>query len=167
MNDPEALIKTLGLAPHPEGGFYCRTYESIESTTPSTVSQSDRPSRPTVTSIYYLLQQDHYSRLHRIQSEELWFYHTGSTDLQVCGIDEQGSAFDLKIGPHSGAWQTRVAPKAWFGARLVDPGQAQFALVSCVVTPGFVFSEFELADRHDLVEQYPEHRALIESMTSS
>jgi hypothetical protein len=40
-----------------------------------------------------------------------------------------------------------------------------FALVGCTVSPGFDFEDFELANRKKLVQRYPQHRKLIESLT--
>jgi predicted cupin superfamily sugar epimerase len=39
------------------------------------------------------------------------------------------------------------------------------ALVGCTVAPGFVFEDFELAEREPLVTSYPQHRALIDRLT--
>jgi predicted cupin superfamily sugar epimerase len=37
--------------------------------------------------------------------------------------------------------------------------------VSCAVSPGFDFQDFELASRDSLLKSYPEHEALIVRMT--
>jgi len=38
-------------------------------------------------------------------------------------------------------------------------------LVGCTVSPGFEFRDVELADRKELIEIFPEHEALIKSLT--
>ena len=58
---------------------------------------------------------------------------------------------------------------SWQGARLAGgphlPAELAWALVSCVVTPGFDFADFELGDRETLLAAHPEHAALILALT--
>jgi uncharacterized protein len=125
------LATTLDLAPHPEGGWYRRTWTS------SVTVETDHGPRPTATAILYLL--DGESQWHRVRSSELWLWHSGS-------------AVDLRIGQEPGAgasWtlqehdpQQLVPPNTWQSARLLGD---EPALVSCVVSPGFDFADFELA----------------------
>jgi predicted cupin superfamily sugar epimerase len=65
--------------------------------------------------------------------------------------------------------QTVVPAGSWQGARLAGgphlPASRAWALVSCVVTPGFEFGDFELAEREKLVAAYPAHGALIDELT--
>ena len=57
-----------------------------------------------------------------------------------------------------------VVPKGiWFASEVVDGGQ--FSLVGCTVSPGFDFEDFELANRNDLVNQFPDHSEIIERLT--
>ena len=78
--DDEAarLMKEYNLKPHPEGGYFIRIYESID-----TVMSTDRQRyhdemRRAVTSIYYLLNKNEYSAWHILKSDELWNFYTGS-----------------------------------------------------------------------------------------
>ena len=66
------LIKSLDLQPHPEGGYFKETYRSGK-----TVAVSSEKVRNVCTAIYYLLENEDKSVLHRIQSDELWFFHQG------------------------------------------------------------------------------------------
>lgn len=43
--------------------------------------------------------------------------------------------------------------------------EKDYALVSCLVAPGFEFDDFELFKREDLLATYPEHQAIIERLT--
>ena len=40
-----------------------------------------------------------------------------------------------------------------------------YALVGCTVAPGFEFEDFEMPDRHELQNRFPEHRAIIARLT--
>ena len=134
-------IDRLGLAVHPEGGHYRRTFES---------SFSMGQSRPTMTAILYLLQRGEMSCLHRIQSDELWFFHSGAP-LSIVTFDPLAATCHtttLFAGPSTEAMhapQHVVLAGKWFGAA-VDPSEgADYTLVSCAVSPGFTFTEWELA----------------------
>lgn len=119
-------VAAHGLAPHPEGGWYRRTW-----TSPVSVD-TPRGTRPSATAILYLL--DTVSARHRVSSAELWLWHSGSAvELTV-----DGEPFVLDAGTP----QLTVPADAWQSARLLGPAPA---LVSCVVSPGFDFADFELA----------------------
>lgn len=154
-------IAHLRLAPHPEGGYFRRGY-----TAELTLDLPDRNGpRPVATAIFYLLKGGRHSRLHRLKSDELWHFHTGSA-LTVHVLDPQGGydAFRLGADPIAGQrLQIVVRAGCWFGATVDDP--AGFGLVGCTVAPGFDFADFELADRAALLRQYPQHVALIERLT--
>lgn len=128
---PPALATALDLAPHPEGGWFRRTW-----TSPVTVETEHGP-RPTATAILYLLDEE--SRWHRVRSGELWLWHSGSAvDLRIGSEPGVGTSSTLQAGEP----QQLVPANAWQSARLL--GEAP-ALVSCVVSPGFDFADFELA----------------------
>jgi uncharacterized protein len=40
-----------------------------------------------------------------------------------------------------------------------------FVLAGCTVAPGFVYEDFEMAHREDLLTKYPQHAALITRLT--
>ena len=48
------------------------------------------------TAIYFLLENENISLFHRIKSDELWFFHTGSS-LTVHVLDENGHS-ENRIG---------------------------------------------------------------------
>lgn len=50
-----------------------------------------------------------------------------------------------------------------FGATVDDPDG--FALVSCMVSPGFDFADFELFDRAVLLKMHPQHEQIINRLT--
>ena len=168
MPEAEFWIDRLALQRHPEGGWYRETYRSDAS---YDFRESDPFGSPRAyaTSIHYLLEQGDRSRLHRILSDELWHFHAGDP-LQVYLFPETGepSSFTLGANPDKGellhAW---VPAGTWFGARLKESvvnKEGAYALVSCVVAPGFDFQDFSFADKADLMEKFPDHARIIESL---
>ena len=153
------LVDALGLAAHPEGGFYRETYRA-----PATVP-TPRGERSASTAILFLVTRGSFSALHRIASDEVWHFHAGGA-LEIVTID-RGTRRDLRLGldlAHGERPQHVVRAGAWFGARLAA-ADADYALVSCTVAPGFDFADFELADRAELTATFPEHAAIIASLT--
>ena len=148
--DVQALIERLDLVPHPEGGFYRETYRS-----PLQVqSACHGGSRSAFTSIHFLLAQGQYSAWHRVASDESWFFHQGC-DIEVHSLlpveDLTASVVHTqRIGPKSGCFELTVPAGTWFAARPTELDS--HVLVSCVVAPGFVFDDFELANRQQLIE---------------
>ncbi|MFN5910739.1 MAG: cupin domain-containing protein [Bacteroidota bacterium] len=150
------IIQTLGLQPHPEGGFYGETYRS-EMTL-------DGLERNLLTSIYFLITAGNVSRFHRIKSDELWYFHTGNA-VVVHTLDENGHR-ELLLGNEldKGERPYLLVPSGkLFGSTLRS--QEGYALVSCAVAPGFDFKDFELPSRGDLLHQYPDHSVIIEKLT--
>lgn len=149
-------VEKLELLPHPEGGFYKETYRS-EQTIPGT-------ERQLMTGIYFLLTSKNVSRFHRIKSDELWFYHAGSP-LIVHTLDENGHTqnhvgLDFKAGQTP---QFLVPKNTIFGSSVLNDDS--YSLVSCVVAPGFDFTDFELFTKEELLPLFPEHEAIIERLT--
>lgn len=146
-------INRLKLQHHPEGGFYKEIYRSDESVDHGGIMKS------TATSIYYLLDSETKSFCHRLKSDELWYHHQGAS-VALYMIDESGNWSLQTCGPNEDESLTVLIPKnVWFGARVIDPDS--FTLVSCVVSPGFEFSDFEMIDRNELIEMFPQHKEQI------
>ena len=155
----EALAARLGLAPHPEGGFYRETYRA------STLVDTPRGPRAASTAIHFLVTRGTFSALHRIASDEVWHHYAGAA-LRVVRIAEDGARHDLVLGAELDAGQAPqgVVPAGeWFGATLESEGA--WALVGCTVAPGFDFADFELARRDDLLARFPQHDAIIRALT--
>ena len=167
MRTAEFWIERLSLEPHPEGGWYRETYRSEGSYGFDASSPFGSP-RSYATSIYYLLERGDRSRLHRIFSDEQWYFHAGSP-LEVHCFPETGepSRFTLGDDPDAGqllhSW---VPAEHYFGACLADSDDPDaYALVSCVVAPGFDFRDFSFADRETLLSAFPAHAAIIEKLS--
>jgi len=155
------LVQQLGLQPHPEGGWFRETYRAGETLT--TLPRRFNGTRSISTAIYFLLEAGQCSRLHRIQSDEVWHFYAGDP-LIVVEIDPGGDLRTTRLGGDQGAVYQHVVPAgAWFGAIPAEGGR--FALVGCTVAPGFDFADFELADRAALLAEYPAHQDWIRRLT--
>lgn len=151
------LVKTLQLTPHPEGGFFKETYRSKE------LIETPVGPRNLTTSIFFLLTSENVSRFHRIKSDEHWYFHEGSP-LTIHTLSAQGHA-TLHLGPIADGYSPHqlVPAEVIFGSTVDEPNC--YALVSCVVTPGFDFEDFELLDEKELISQFTEAREIIGKLT--
>lgn len=159
------IIEILSLKPHPEGGYFREIYR-----TPGRIPAEALPTeyggeRSYCTAIYYLLEGDACSKLHRIASDEIWHFYLGDP-LVVAEIDPAGQTRETTLGPDlkSGhILQHVVHAKRWFGAYL--PPDSGWALVGCTVAPGFDFADFEMGKRDELLKQFPAAKDIIEKLT--
>lgn len=134
------LAEELGLEPHPEGGWYRQTWASaVEVTLP------DGRVRPTATLIYFLLPAGESSAWHRVSSDEIWLAHEGVVVIELGGTDTlpgRGEAFVVGLDLDAGEVPQLLVPAGvWQRTRPAEHD----ALVSCLVSPGFDFEDFELA----------------------
>ncbi|MGH3658486.1 MAG: cupin domain-containing protein [Micromonosporaceae bacterium] len=142
MDVRPATAEALDLLPHPEGGWFRETWRSDVTFTPPGY---DGP-RATATGIYFLLAPGEESRWHVVRSDEVWLHHSGGPLELILGGDgdlpgpETVSVLgdDLAAGQQP---QLRVPAGIWQAARPADPAAAP-TLVSCVVSPGFDFTDF-------------------------
>ena len=131
--DAREVIESMGLAAHPEGGWFRETWRGAESA----------EGRPTGTAIWYLLEAGAASRWHRIDATEVWVWHGGSA-LELSIAPDGGAAERTILGMDlaRGERPQAIVPRgAWQSARALGG----WALAGCVVVPGFTFSGFELA----------------------
>lgn len=133
----------LGLAPHPEGGWYRETWRAGPASRPDGYPGP----RAAATGIYFLLAPGEESRWHRVRSDEAWLWHAGGPLLVLDGgggdrPSEQPIATILGPDVPAGQVPQHVIPGGhWQAAR---PASHIEALVSCVVAPGFDFDDFTL-----------------------
>jgi predicted cupin superfamily sugar epimerase len=133
----------LGLAPHPEGGWYRETWRSG----PESVPDGYPGPRAAATVIYFLLTPGEESAWHRVRSDEVWLWHRGGPLTVLDGGDGARPAEKpdvVTLGPDLAAGQVpqHVVPGGrWQAAR---PAGDSEVLVSCVVAPGFDFADFTL-----------------------
>lgn len=158
MNAQE-WIDYLQLKPHPEGGFYTSTYRSDFTTV---CAQGERP---LYTSIYFLLRSGEVSHFHRLQSDEIWYFHGGSS-LTVHMIMPDGRYEQIALGlaiDKGEVPQFNVPKNTIFGSSV--QAENTFSLVGCMVSPGFDFADFELFDQDEMLAEYPQHEEIIKKLT--
>ncbi len=131
------IIDALGLAPHPEGGWYRETWraEAAPGAAPD--------ERAAGTAIYYLLAAGDFSHWHRVDAAEVWHFYAGaplSLSLSPNGHDAEAHL----LGPEvlSGQRPQIVVPPGWWQCAT---SMGAFTLVGCTVAPGFSFDGFEMA----------------------
>ncbi len=150
------LIESLGLQPHPEGGWYREIYRSAGSV------QLKRGPRARCTAIYYLLEAGAFSAWHRVASDEVWSWYDGEPvalhQLDAGGHRVTTLGRDLRAGQQP---QVVVPAGVWQAA---EPLGA-YALCGCVVAPGFAFADFVMPPREQLLALFPEQTALINRFT--
>jgi len=133
MSEAAAIIAGLGLARHPEGGWYAETFRDASG-----------GERGHSTAIYYLLEQGDRSHWHRVRdAAEVWHWYAGAP-LDLAVSQDGRPAERHRLGPAiadgerpqvvvpADAWQSAAPLGAW-------------TLVGCTVAPGFLFKSFELA----------------------
>jgi predicted cupin superfamily sugar epimerase len=138
----EELIETLGLAPHPEGGYFREVFRSSLGVQPV----DGRGPRAALTAIYFLLVEGQFSRWHRVRSDEAWQFCEGQS-LELFVFDPTPVAVEqITLGrtatPSSGL---HVVPAGrWQAARPLG----SHALVICTVAPGFDYADFDFLSSH-------------------
>jgi uncharacterized protein len=122
------VIDRHGMRPHPEGGWYVETWRA-----PARDGE-----RAAASAILFLLPAGERSHWHRVDAAEVWQWSAGEPiELRIAGIDGFVTVHRLDgeqpqaVVP-AGAWQAARPLGAW-------------ALVGCIVAPGFEFEGFELA----------------------
>lgn len=156
---PDQLIDILHLQVHPEGGHFCETFRS-----PSLVTPDDgRGKRNALTIISYLLQAGEKSRWHRVSSDEIWHFCEGDP-LDLYWVVPNGGVLQHEtIGPREGDAEPVVVVPAgcWQAAR----SRGRYSLVSCSVSPGFDFADFEmLNDGSAMADELFDHAPAMRSL---
>ncbi|HEY0943350.1 MAG TPA: cupin domain-containing protein [Steroidobacter sp.] len=132
------VIQTLGLAPHPEGGWYREIYRSADRV------QRGTETRSATTAIYYLLEHQQLSRWHVVDADEIWHFY-GGAPLELLSYDPRSRELKREV-LHSTAADTRpvgvIPAGVWQAARTLAQAPGEYSLVGCTVSPGFEFAGF-------------------------
>lgn len=161
MNTAEYWIQNLNLQPHTEGGFYREVYRCSIEVENNVLPTGYDGSRRLATSIYFLLRSGDVSRFHRLRSDELWYYHSGSA-VKIVIIDQEGNKSTKMLGlkvEKAEQLQVLIPAGSIFGAEILE--ENSYGLCGCMVSPGFEFSDFSVFDKEDLIQAYPKHADLI------
>lgn len=158
-------VEKYNMQPHPEGGYFVETYRSDETIASDALPKRFEGKRNFGTAIYFLLENHHFSALHRIASDEVWHFYAGDA-LEVFCIHPDGTSEIIRLGgnPEKGeVFQAVVKAGTWFGSR--PAVGSTYSLVGCTVAPGFDFADFEMPDRSWFLREFPQHTELIKALT--
>ncbi len=128
----EDVAKHLNLSPHPEGGWFRRTYRHAD----------ELAGRPIASAIYYLITGDRRSHWHRLDADELWHWYGGaSLELWLSGHRTTESSIILGPNLTKNEEPQRLVPK---GMWQCCTSLGDWTLVGCTVSPAFSFAGFEM-----------------------
>jgi predicted cupin superfamily sugar epimerase len=165
MDKADFYIEQLKLIPHPEGGYFREIYRSDEALKEDALPHRYKGNRVFSTSIYFLLKGEQRSLLHKLKSDEIWHFYAGSS-VKLYTIDSKGKVLQRLLGRNIDAWESMqlvIKRGYWFCAEVLNVNS--FSLFGCTVVPGFDFSDFELGDREELLQLYPQHEELVKKFT--
>ncbi len=150
----QRIISHFEMLEHPEGGFYKELFRSSNTTN----------NRSVLSSIHYLLYDNHVSNFHTIDSDEAWYHHEGDV-LNIHTFHPEKGYQLLRLGSISvGAEPFQIVEAGTvFGSCLEN--ENSYVLVSCAVAPAFEFEHFHLNKRTDLLVKFPEQEEIILKLT--
>ncbi|KPM37061.1 hypothetical protein AK830_g9487 [Neonectria ditissima] len=169
-----ALIQTLGLIPHVEGGYFTQTDEdptTIPSPYPpqpltTSTAEPPRPGfdaavRRLSTTIFYLLTPRRpLGRFHRNRSRIVHTLHRGRGRYVL--LHPAGRVETFVVGPaveRGERLQWVVEGGVWKASYLLDDGDAGGLLISETVVPGFEYADHEFLSQRRLGGLLPEDKA--------
>lgn len=149
------IVEKLNLIPHPEGGFFRETIRSSKEVDASLIDSSYKGKRSVHTCIYYLITPDSYSSLHKVNSDEVFHFYSGSP-CEMLQLHPDGMGEKITLGNNliKGEKPQVLVPKnTWQGTRLIEGGK--YALLGATVSPGFDFKDFTMEGKEKLRTIYP------------
>lgn len=168
---PQEIIDLLHLTPNPEeGGYYADTY-----TAAIKIPNRDLPGfapteeeRAICSAIYYFLEQNDFSAMHKVTGDMLYHFYNGSPVemllLYPDGFPKKSETCifsgDLRICNNP---MKLIPGGTWLGSRLLPKGS--YALMGVTMSPGFNPADYTIGNRQELIRQYPEQAQLITQLT--
>ena len=135
LEESKKLIEKYKLLPFSEGGYFAEIYTSSSS------SLIQNNNRPLAGSIYFLLDQKDITRFHRLDCEEIWYFHQG-VGINIYFVEENNTISVKQLGIGKGQEPMIVIPKnTIFGAENIDTNGYTF--ISCITVPKFSPKGFE------------------------
>ena len=160
----ETVIERLNLQKHLEGGYYRRTYQADQHLTINT----DRGERLSMTSIFYLLTHDEpIGHWHLNQSDIVHYFHFG-VPLEYYLINPDGHLTMVTMGAdiEKGQQLQLIVPGGvWKASKISSVKLGDYGLISEAVSPGFDLKDRVLGNTSVLLDQFPQHKPLIEEFS--
>ena len=155
LEESKKLIEKYKLLPFSEGGYFAEIYTSSSS------SLIQNNNRPLAGSIYFLLDQKDITRFHRLDCEEIWYFHQG-VGINIYFVEENNKISLKQLGIGKGQEPMIVIPKnTIFGAENIDTNGYTF--ISCITVPKFSPKGFEPITK----KMYPNLSSQFEKFYSS
>lgn len=131
------LIAQLDLLPHVEGGHYRRVHTAA----------SPEGGRPPLSAIHYLLSAGQRGVWHVVDADEVWHFVEGDPMELTVYYPAEARFERRRLGRiEDGCSPMHVVPAhAWQSARPFG----SYALMTCIVAPGFEFAGFRLLQDDD------------------
>jgi len=160
----EYWIKKLNLTRHIEGGYFRESYKAIEKIEKQSLPDRYDGNRSFSSSIYYLLKYDEVSKIHRILSDEMWYFHCGSSaTLYMFGNNQSMVIKKLGLKIDEFEFPQVLIPKGtYFGAEVND--KKSFILASCHVSPGFDYNDYNIPKKELMISEYPKYTNIINKL---
>lgn len=130
-----ALIQSLGLQPHPEGGHYASVFRS---TVPVPTPRGERTA---LTTIDFLLARGEFSAWHRVRADEVWHLLEGGP-LRLVLLPPDLSRVEVVVLDDV---KRHVVPAD--GWQAAEP-LGDYAYCGATVGPGFDFADFAFGRDH-------------------
>jgi uncharacterized protein len=164
----EEIIDCLDLLPLPvEGGYFRVTYTADENIQAEALPERYTQAHSMAGAIYFLATEAQFSAMHRLATDELYYYHLGDP-LEMLFLYADGRGETKVLGPDmvSGQQLQIMAPRqCWHGSRPL-PGQTHgFSLLSTSMAPAYDKADVVFARREDLINEYPDFSQLIIALT--
>ncbi|MFH1468999.1 MAG: cupin domain-containing protein [Pseudomonadota bacterium] len=134
---PERIVRELELAPNPEGGWFRLTHAS-------TCTTDADPTRPVLTTIYYLLSAEHpLCYLHLTGADTIHFFHHGAP-MEVHVLTPAGELRRHTLGSAPGQHLQLMVPGGCWKAFALPAGA--YSLISEAVVPGWIAADQRSAE---------------------
>ncbi len=164
MPDAEYWICNLKLEKHIEGGYFREIYKSQEKITKQNLPSRYNDERYYYSTIYYLIKSGEVSKIHKILSDEVWYFHAGSSATLFL-FGENQSLIKKQIGLdvlQGECPQVLITRNTFFACTVNQPNS--YILVSCQVAPGFHYDDFFIPEKSFMLKNYPKFTDLIEKL---
>ena len=145
MEESKKIIEKYKLIPHGDGAYFIEPYSSSSSSN----------ERAFAASIYFLLDQNDITPFHKLDCDDIWFYHQG-VGMNVYFVEKDNTVSVRQLGIGEGQNPMVIVPKnTIFGAENIDP--KGYTFISCINVPRFMPQGYELITKKKcpgLTEKY-------------
>ena len=171
MLTTQEIIEHLKLIPHPSEGGYFKIVHNDKLTLPNSVLPdlvNVEEERTICDAIYYMIDSDNHSQLHRTAGNMLYHFYYGDP-VEMLLLHPEGTTpstervtfgNDIKAGQQP---MILIPGGSWLGIQVQPPGK--FALMGVTLSPGFNISDYTMGQRDELIAQYPTEKELITTLT--